>query len=242
MSSLQRDNRIKGLIRCESCTESFALRGQLNRHRKTHTKPYRCDHCTAGFALRSDLNRHKAKHGGRADTKFYCAWPGCHFKGTWRRDNLLKHLRKPHGGKNVTEQVRAAYEKGLEEQKKATDRLSFMKAVQSGHIPTVRQLLLFGADIAVRNDTGKTSLHVATLNGDVEMIQELLGKGIDIEAKDDDNMAALYYAARTGNEATLRILVRHGAGASIIERTASGTRCRRGYTGQGPNDCTIPGC
>ena len=135
----------------------------------------------------------------------------------------MKHLRKPHGGKNVTEQVRAAYEKGLEEQKKATDRLSFMKAVQSGHIPTVRQLLLFGADIAVRNDTGKTSLHVATLNGDVEMIQELLGKGIDIEAKDDDNMAALHYAARTGNEATLRILVRHGAGASIIENKKGDT-------------------
>jgi hypothetical protein len=200
----------------------------FSRHRKTHTKPYRCSHCSVGFALRNDLDRHKAKHGGRVDTKFYCKWPDCHFKGASRRDNLLRHIHNAHEGKNVTEQqdmqaeVRAVYEKCLKEQKASTERLSFMKAVQSGNISMVNLLLQNGADIAERNDTGQTSLHVATLNGNLEMIQVLLDAGIDIEAKDNNNMTALYYAARTGNEAILQILIRHGAGASIIERNKDG--------------------
>jgi ankyrin repeat protein len=103
-------------------------------------------------------------------------------------------------------EVQAVYEKCLKEQKTSTERLSFMKAVKSGNISIVILLLQNGADIAERNDTGQTSLHIATLNGSLEMMQVLLNGGIDIEAKDNNNMTALYYAARAGNEAILQIL------------------------------------
>jgi ankyrin repeat protein len=210
----------------------FELIGQaygfFSRHHKTHSKPYRCSHCSVGFALRNDLDRHKAKHGARVDTKFYCNWPGCHFKGALRKDNLLKHIRKAHKGENITEQedihaeVRIVYEKGLKQQKTATERLGLMKAVQSGNISMVMLLLRNGADIGEINDRGQTSLHVATLNGDLEMAQVLLDIGIDIEAKDNNNRTAFYHAARTGNEAIFRILLQQNASPSIIERNKEG--------------------
>ena len=202
--------------------------GFFSRHHKTHSKPYRCSHCSVGFALRNDLDRHKAKHGARVDTKFYCNWPGCHFKGALRKDNLLKHLHKAHKGENITEQedmeaeVRVVYEKGLKEQKTWTERLGLMKAVQSGNISMVMLLLQNGANIGEINDRGQTSLHVATLNGDLEMTQLLLDMGIDIEANDNNNMTAFYHAARTGNEAILQILLQQNASPSIMERNKEG--------------------
>ncbi|KAE9373937.1 ankyrin, partial [Stipitochalara longipes BDJ] len=229
MSSLQGGNRVQGLIRCESCPKSFAVRGQYNRHRKTHTKPYRCGHCEEGFALRNDLDRHKTKHGGQVDTKFYCKWPNCPFKGASRRDNLLRHIHNAHGWKSATEsqniqaKARAVYQKCLKEQKASTERLSFMKSVQSGNVSMVTLLLQNGADIAERNDIGQTSLHIAVANGNSEMIQVLLNAGIDIEGMDNDNKTALYYATRTGNEAIIQILIRHGAGASIVKRNKNGS-------------------
>ncbi|KAH9216848.1 ankyrin repeat-containing domain protein, partial [Leptodontidium sp. 2 PMI_412] len=89
-----------------------------------------------------------------------------------------------------------------------------MKAVQIGNTSMVILLLQNGANIAERNDTGQTSLHIAALNENLEMIQVLLDKGIYVDAKDDKNMSALHYAATTGNEAISRILIQHSAGTS----------------------------
>jgi len=141
----------------------------------------------------------------------------------------LKHIHNAHEGKNITEQqdvqgeVQAVYEKCLKEQKASTERLSFMKAVQSGNISIVMKLLQNGADIAERNDTGQTSLHIATLNENLEMIQVLLNAGVDVDARDDNNTTALYHAAMTGNEAIFLTLMGHSASASIIERNKNGS-------------------
>ncbi|RDW59424.1 hypothetical protein BP6252_12511 [Coleophoma cylindrospora] len=104
---------------------------------------------------------------------------------------------------------REIYKQCLEEQKFSTERLSFMKAVQIGNTSMAMSLLRNGADIAERNDTGQTSLHIATLNGNLDMVRVLLSSGIEIDAKDSKGKTALHYASQTGNEKIVRLLVEH---------------------------------
>ena len=120
-------------------------------------------------------------------------------------------------------EIQAVYEKCLKEQKASTERLSFMKSVQSGNISIVMKLLQSGANIAEMNDTGQTLLHIATLNKNLEMIQVLLNAGVDVDVRDDNNMTALYYAAVTGNEAIFQTLIRHSTDVSILERNKNGS-------------------
>ncbi|KAG4436676.1 hypothetical protein IFR05_007855 [Cadophora sp. M221] len=205
---------------------------------KTHTKPYVCDHCSADFALRNDLDRHGAQHG-RVNTKFYCKWPDCQIKAFSRRDNLLRHMRKVHETINTTDkkdmqsEVQMVYKKSLKEQKISTRSLSLMKAVRTGNISIVMLLLLNGADITQRNDTGQTSLHLAAMNGNLEMMRVLLNNGIDIEAKDKDNKTAFYHAVMSGDEAIVQTLIQHGAGACITERNRNGSTPLHDFSSSG---------
>ncbi|KAF2032070.1 hypothetical protein EK21DRAFT_87451 [Setomelanomma holmii] len=81
---------------CSNCGKHFETQGQLNRHVKTHSKPYQCDECEKSFALNADLKRHKASHASAQEAACHCEVEGCDFE-TLRRDNLRRHMKNQHG-------------------------------------------------------------------------------------------------------------------------------------------------
>jgi hypothetical protein len=88
-------------FQCDKCFKSYPKRWQLNRHLKTHEKPFRCNSsgCNAAFALRKDHRRHmKQVHRGFASEEdiLKCLFQTCPFSST-RRDTLKKHLQGVHG-------------------------------------------------------------------------------------------------------------------------------------------------
>ena len=134
---------------------------------------------------------------------------------------------------DLQDEVQVVYAESLKYQKVSTKQLNFMKAVQSGNVSMVNLLLQNGADIAEKNDTEKTSLHIATLDGNLKMVQVLLDMGIDIEAKDDRGMTALCYAIEKENDAIVRVLLQQGAGSSIVQQHRDGSTALHHICGSG---------
>ncbi|KAG8170023.1 hypothetical protein KVR01_000768 [Diaporthe batatas] len=72
-------------------------------------------------------------------------------------------------------------------------------------------LLESGADIAARNDQGRTALTQAIYyRQDLALIQILMARGADVEAKDNAGKTALHHAIDTRNKELIQILVDRG--------------------------------
>jgi hypothetical protein len=85
---------------CETCFRSFEKRWKLNRHLKTHKKPFKCvfPGCIAAFALKKDRRRHVRQRHRELfpeNIDLRCVFPNCDFL-TPRRDALKRHLRDVH--------------------------------------------------------------------------------------------------------------------------------------------------
>lgn len=83
---------------CETCTRSFQKRYQLNRHKKTHTRPFKCEapNCPEAFAERRDLKRHiKARHISLVRPANLVKCHRCDFTAK-RADSVKRHVRSQH--------------------------------------------------------------------------------------------------------------------------------------------------
>jgi Zinc finger, C2H2 type len=165
-------------LRCEDCDKVFTARSKYNRHRDTHTRPYKChgDGCQlVAFATRKDLERHqRSRHVPMSKVKEYsCRVPKCPFnreeggRGFGRKDNLLRHMRRAHSGKDdadgqaqhapdsrdrdsdmeMGDEVDALagreinlLDKGVEVSEGGEYSLALQAASLQGHEPTVKQL------------------------------------------------------------------------------------------------------
>ena len=68
---------------------------------------------------------------------------------------------------------------------------------ESNKVDVVRQLIDHGADVAVRDETNLTPLHLAAFSGSVEVVQILIEHGANVAARDGRNVTPLHYASST---------------------------------------------
>jgi ankyrin repeat protein len=83
----------------------------------------------------------------------------------------------------------------------------------------VQELLsISGIDINLKDNAGKTALHLAVECGDHKSVQVLLDHGIDMEVIDNDNHTALYYAVSEEKEIQQALLLKRFEGRDATER------------------------
>lgn len=86
---------------CQSCGKQYARLCDLNKHLKTHSRPFKCpvEDCryhTFGWPTDKELDRHyNDKHSTEPKT-FSCLWHDCNYTSK-RESNCKQHMEKAHG-------------------------------------------------------------------------------------------------------------------------------------------------
>jgi ankyrin repeat protein len=71
-------------------------------------------------------------------------------------------------------------------------------------------LMIGGAKVDAKDDTGRTPLHWAALGGRPEVVTLLLHDGAEVDAKDKDGWTPLHWATAAGNAEVMAVLKRAG--------------------------------
>jgi len=94
----------EGLFVCPHCNVTKKNQNTMHYHMKTHETrlPYECSSCKKGFLHASTLELHKRAQHSKEDEKLMkCNVPGCEFKGTLTKANLLIHFIRRHCAKEA---------------------------------------------------------------------------------------------------------------------------------------------
>lgn len=93
-----------GLYVCPHCNITKKNQNTMHYHLKTHETrlPYECTFCKKGFLHASTLELHnRAQHSKEDEKLMKCNVPGCEFKGTLTKANLLIHFVRKHCAKEA---------------------------------------------------------------------------------------------------------------------------------------------
>lgn len=91
----------EGLFSCHSCGKQYTRVCDLNKHLKTHSRPFRCPvngcrYHTFGWPTEKELDRHYNDKHSTEPRVFSCLWHDCDY--TSKRDsNCKQHMEKVHG-------------------------------------------------------------------------------------------------------------------------------------------------
>ncbi|KAL1897702.1 hypothetical protein Sste5346_004010 [Sporothrix stenoceras] len=88
---------------CPTCNRTFKRRCDLNRHRRTHTRPFKCqlpncEYSKRGFPTAQELQRHMDDRHSDKPPTFHCTFKGCKYSSK-RESNCKQHMEKTHGWK-----------------------------------------------------------------------------------------------------------------------------------------------
>ncbi|XP_026385337.1 ankyrin-1-like [Papaver somniferum] len=88
------------------------------------------------------------------------------------------------------------------------------RAIEKGHLDTVRYLLEKGANADAPDDKNYTPLQIAVKSGDTKMIASLLSKGVHLDVANRVG-TALEIAAGLGHQNAVKMLLDHGANPNV---------------------------
>ena len=83
-------------------------------------------------------------------------------------------------------------------------------ASQEGHANIAEFLVVNGAFVDTKDDSGWTALHIASLNGNTAVVRFLVHNGASINASNKGS-TPLCLATRQGHDETIEILLNKGA-------------------------------
>jgi uncharacterized protein len=114
--------------------------------------------------------------------------------------------------------IRVGLRRGAGLQTRAEDgRTGLMAAAFWGDTDLVQQLLKHHVDVNARDSSGRTALMMARK---ASIIKTLIGAGAEVNARSADGSTALMTAARNAGPDEVRLLLAHGADASLKSATA----------------------
>ncbi|KAK4123793.1 hypothetical protein N657DRAFT_427506 [Parathielavia appendiculata] len=90
---------------CPQCSKKFSRLCDLNKHSKSHTRPYKCNdssckYHTLGWPTAKELERHYNDKHSTTPRTFPCSFPPCTYWSK-RESNCKQHMEKAHGWKYV---------------------------------------------------------------------------------------------------------------------------------------------
>lgn len=98
-----------------------------------------------------------------------------------------------------------------------------LAAAHRGDLPALDRLLAAKAPLDVRDDHGRTAVHVAAFARQHEVLRRLARAGADLQALENDRYDAVTVAAVADDEATLQVLLSLGASARQVTSRYDGT-------------------
>ncbi|ROW12747.1 hypothetical protein VMCG_00662 [Cytospora schulzeri] len=92
---------LEGPHLCQQCGKSYARTCDLNKHLKTHIRPFKCpvQECryhTFGWPTEKELDRHYNDKHSTEPRVVSCLWPNCDYTSK-RESNCKQHMEKTHG-------------------------------------------------------------------------------------------------------------------------------------------------
>lgn len=93
------------VFRCQSCGKEFGRLFDLNKHVKTHGRPFKCPvegcpHRASGWPTEKELDRHFNDRHSIEPATFFCLWRGCNYRSK-RDSNCKLHMERVHGSHHV---------------------------------------------------------------------------------------------------------------------------------------------
>ncbi|KAF8856737.1 ankyrin [Acephala macrosclerotiorum] len=173
--------------------------------------------------MKSDRDRHGAIHRANPFI-FRCKFPGCKFKGTPRRDYLLRHMRKSHESSRDSaskDSVRFYYQKSSIEATVSESEetlLAFLDAVGQGDESLVKEFISAKVEFCGKDSRGTTAGDIAAAKGYRGILQLLVDAGADVNSNTSNPW--LHQALRNGHLETAEFLLE--VGADINAKTSFG--------------------
>lgn len=86
---------------CQQCGKQFARTCDLNKHLKTHIRPFKCpvEDCKYhlfGWPTEKELDRHYNDKHSKEPRVYSCLWQDCNYTSK-RESNCKQHMEKTHG-------------------------------------------------------------------------------------------------------------------------------------------------
>lgn len=99
----------EGLFECHLCGKPYTRVCDLNKHLKTHSRPFKCpiNECRYhlfGWPTEKELDRHYNDKHSTEPRVFSCLWHGCNYTSK-RNSNCKQHMEKAHGYNYVRSRV-----------------------------------------------------------------------------------------------------------------------------------------